>query len=95
MEIDIDIDGLHCDGKLVMIWADASDLVARDKLIAEFEVPDLPAEERDKLNDRIWELEDKVQDLEDEMDGYKSDCDYLEELVEKLKGEVKNGLHEN
>lgn len=39
MNIEIDIDGLHCDGKLVMVWADASDLVARDKLIAEFEVP--------------------------------------------------------
>ena len=38
MNIEIDIDGLHCDGKLVMVWADASDLVARDKLIAEFEL---------------------------------------------------------
>ena len=93
--MEIDIDGLHCDGKLVMIWADASDLVARDKLIAEFEIPDMPEEERQELNDRIWELEGKVQDLEDEIDGYKSDCDYLEELVEKLKGKVKDGLHEN
>ena len=42
MNIEIDIDGLHCDGKLVMVWADASDLVARDKLIAEFDMPELP-----------------------------------------------------
>ena len=96
MNIEIDIDGLHCDGKLVMVWADASDLVARDKLIAEFDVPDLPDEERYELNDRIWELEDKVRDLENEreelkdtIDSLESDNDYLEEKVEKLKVKLK------
>ena len=89
MNIKIDIDGLHCDGKLVMVWVDASDLVARDKLIAEFDVPDLPDEERTELNDRIWELEDKVQDLEDTIDGLESDNNYLEEKVEKLKAKLK------
>ncbi len=89
MNIEIDIDGLHCDGKLIMIWADNSDLVARDKLISEFEVPDLPEEERQELNDRIWELEDKVQDLEEEIDGCKSDCASLEEQLERMKEELK------
>ena len=68
MNIEIDIDGLHCDGKLVMVWADASDLVARDKLIAEFEVPELPDEERNELNELISDLEDQVRDLENELE---------------------------
>lgn len=98
MNIEIDIDGLHCDGKLVMVWADASDLVTRDKLIAEFDVPDLPDEERNQLNVRIWDLEDQVRDLENEreelkdtIDGLESDNDYLEEKVEKLKAKLKGG----
>ena len=96
MNIEIDIDGLHCDGKLVMVWADASDLVARDKLIAEFDVPDLPEEERSELNELISDLEDQVRDLENEreelkdtIDGLESDNDYLEEKIEKLKERVK------
>ena len=68
MNIEIDIDGLHCDGKLVMVWADDSDLVARDKLIAEFEVPELPDEERNELNELISDLEDQVRDLENELE---------------------------
>lgn len=59
MNIELDIDGLHCDGKLVMVWADASDLVARDKLIAEFEVPELSPEEREELEDKIEILKTK------------------------------------
>lgn len=96
MNIEIDIDGLHCDGKLVMVWADASDLVARDKLIAEFEVPELPDEERNELNELISDLEDQVRDLEneneelkDKIDGLESDNDYLEEKIEKLKVKLK------
>lgn len=96
MNIEIDIDGLHCDGKLVMVWADASDLVARDKLIAEFEVPELPDEERNELNELISDLEDQVRDLENEreelkdtIDGLESDNDYLEDKIEKLKERLK------
>lgn len=89
MNIEIDIDGLHCDGKLVMVWADASDLVTRDKLIAEFDVPDLPDEERNQLNVRIWDLEDQVRDLENEREELKDTIDGLEEKVEKLKERVK------
>ena len=96
MNIEIDIDGLHCDGKLVMVWADASDLVARDKLIAEFDVPELPDEERNELNELISDLEDQVQDLEnereelkDKIDGLESDNDYLEDKIEKLKAKLK------
>lgn len=96
MNIEIDIDGLHCDSKLVMVWADASDLVARDKLIAEFEVPELPDEERNELNELISDLEDQVRDLENEneelkdtIEGLESDNDYLEEKIEKLKERLK------
>ena len=79
MNFVVDIDGLHLDGKLVMIWADPSDLVARDKLIAEFEAPDLPEEEeQDESIDRILELEDKVGDLEREL--Y-----FLKERMKKCK----------
>ena len=91
MNIEIDIDGLHCDGKLVMVWADASDLVARDKLIAEFEVPELPDEERNELNELISDLEDQVQDLENEREELKDTIDGLEEKIEKLKGKLKGG----
>lgn len=81
MNIEIDIDGLHCDGKLVMVWADASDLVARDKLIAEFEVPELPDEERNELNELISDLEDQVRDLENENEELKDTIDGLEEKL--------------
>ena len=30
MNIEIDIDGLHCDEKLVMVWADHSDIPSRE-----------------------------------------------------------------
>ena len=83
MNIEIDIDGLHCDGKLVMVWADASDLVARDKLIEEFEVPEFYDDEE------IVKLENKIEDLEDTIDGLESDNDYLEEKIEKLKAKLK------
>ena len=89
MNIEIDIDGLHCDGKLVMVWADASDLVARDKLIAEFEVPELPDEERNELNELISDLENKIEELNDTIDGLESDNEYLEEKIEKLKERLK------
>lgn len=82
MNIEIDIDGLHCDGKLVMVWADASDLVARDKLIAEFEVPELSPDDRE-------ELEEEISDLNDKIDRLESDNDYLEEKIEKLKAKLK------
>lgn len=98
MNIEIDIDGLYCDGKLVMVWVDASDLVARDKLIAEFEVPELSPEEREELEDKIEDLEDKIEELEDTIDGLESDNDYLEEKIEKLKAKLKegnNGLHKD
>lgn len=67
MNIEIDIDGLHCDGKLVMVWADASDLVARDKLIEEFEVPEFYDD------GEIAELENKIEELEDTIAGLQSD----------------------
>ena len=89
MNIEIDIDGLHCDGKLVMVWADASDLVARDKLIAEFEVPELPDEERNELNELISDLEDQVRDLENEREELKDTIDGLEEKIENLKAKLK------
>ena len=82
MNIEIDIDGLHCDGKLVMVWADASDLVARDKLIAEFEVPELSPDDREELEEEISDLNDKIEELKDTIDG-------LEEKIEKLKGRLK------
>ena len=79
MNIEIDIDGLHCDGKLVMVWADASDLVARDRLIEEFEAPEFyDAKE-------IVELENKIEDLEYTIDG-------LKEKIENLKAKLKGGL---
>ena len=73
----VDIDGLHCDGKLVMAWADASDLVARDKLIVEFDVPELYPEDREELENKIEELEDTI--------------DSLQEKIEKLKVKLKGG----
>ena len=82
MNVEIDIDGLHCDGKLVMVWADASDLVARDKLIAEFEVPELSP-------DDLEELEEEISDLNDKIDDLQSDNDYLQEKIEKLKVKLK------
>ena len=85
MNIEIDIDGLHCDGKLVMVWADASDLVARDRLIEEFEVPEFYDDEE------IAELENKIEELEDKIDGLESDNDYLEDKIEKLKAKLKGG----
>ena len=98
MNIEIDIDGLHCDGKLVMVWADASDLVARDKLIAEFEVPELYPEDREELEEEISDLNDKIEELKDTIDGLESDNDYLEEKIEKLKAKLKeanDGLHKD
>ena len=89
MNIEIDIDGLHCDGKLVMVWADASDLVARDKLIAEFEVPEPYPDDREELEEEIVKLENKIEDLEDKIDGLESDKDYLQEKIEKLKVKLK------
>ena len=89
MNIEIDIDGLHCDGKLVMVWADASDLVARDKLIAEFEVPELSPDDREALENKIEELEDKIDEIKDTIEDLESDNDYLEEKIEKLKERLK------
>ena len=83
MNIEIDIDGLHCDGKLVMVWADASDLVARDKLIAEFDVPELPPDDREELEEEISDLNDKIEELKDTIDG-------LEDKIEKLKERLNN-----
>lgn len=82
MNIEIDIDGLHCDGKLVMVWADASDLVARDKLIAEFDVPEFyDDEEIAELENKIEELEEQVRDLENENEELKDTIDGLEEKL--------------
>lgn len=92
MNIEIDIDGLHCDGKLVMLWADASDLVARDKLIAEFEVPELPDEERNELNELISDLEDQVRDLENEREELKDTIESLQDKIENLKAKSKGSL---
>ena len=92
MNIEIDIDGLHCDGKLVMVWADASDLVARDKLIAEFEVPELSPDDREELEEleeEISDLNEKIEELEDTIEDLESDKDYLEEKIEKLKERLK------
>lgn len=92
MNIEIDIDGLHCDGKLVMVWADASDLVARDKLIEEFEVPEFYDDEE------IAELENKIEELEDTIEDLQSDKDCLEEKIEKLEAKLKeanDGLHKD
>lgn len=91
MNIEIDIDGLHCDGKLVMVWADASDFVARDKLIAEFEVPEPSPDDREELEEEISDLNDKIEELKDTIDGLESDNDYLEEKIEKLKAKLKGG----
>lgn len=92
MNIEIDIDGLHCDGKLVMVWADASDLVARDKLIEEFEVPEFYDDEE------IAELENKIEELEDTIEDLQSYNDCLEEKIEKLEAKLKeanDGLHKD
>ena len=90
MNIEIDIDGLHCDGKLVMVWADPSDLPSRERLINEFEVPEFyDDEEIDELENKIEELEDKIEELKDTIDGLESDNDYLEEKIEKLKERLK------
>lgn len=89
MNIEIDIDGLHCDGKLVMVWADASDFVARDKLISEFDVHELSTEDREELEEEIVKLENKIEDLEETIDGLESDKEYLEEKIERLKERLK------
>lgn len=82
MNIEISIDGLSCDGKLVMVFADASDLVARDKLIAEFEVPEpLALEEREGLEDEIADLNSKI--------------DKLEDTIDRLEERIKNGLRKD
>ena len=91
MNIEIDIDGLHCDGKLVMVWADASDLVARDKLIAEFEVHELSPDDREELEEEISDLNDKIEELEDTIEDLESDKDCLEEKIEKMKVKLKGG----
>ena len=91
MNIEIDIDGLHCDGKLVMVWADASDFVARDKLIAEFEVPELSPDDREELEEEISDLNDKIEELEDTIEDLESDKDCLEEKIEKMKVKLKGG----
>ena len=83
MNIEIDIDGLHCDGKLVMVWVDPYDIPSRERLIEEFEVPEFYDGEE------IVELENKIEDLEDTIDGLESDNDYLEEKLEKLKVKLK------
>lgn len=67
MNIEIDIDGLHCDGKLVMVWADASDLVERDKLISEFDVHELSTEDLEELEEEIYDLNDKIEELEEKV----------------------------
>lgn len=92
MNIEIDIDGLHCDGKLVMVWADASDLVARDRLIEEFEVPEFYDDEE------IAELENRIEELEDTIEDLQSDNDCLEEKIGKLEAKLKeanDGLHKD
>lgn len=98
MNIEIDIDGLHCDGKLVMVWADASDLVARDKLIAEFDVPELSPEDREELEEEISDLNDKIEELKDTIAGLQSYNDCLEEKLGKLEAKLKeanDGLHKD
>lgn len=82
MNIELDIDGLRCDGKLVMVWADPSDIPSRERLIDEFEVYELSPEECEELENKIGELEDKI-------DGLQSDNDYLEEKIEKLEERMK------
>ena len=68
MNIEIDIDGLHCDGKLVMVWADHSDIPSRERLINEFEVPEFYDDEE------IAELENKIEELEDEIEDIVKNC---------------------
>ena len=85
MNIEIDIDGLHCDEKLVMVWADNSDIPSRERLINEFEVPEFYDDEE------IAELENKIEELEDEIDELKDTIDGLEEKLEKLKVKLKGG----
>ena len=85
MNIEIDIDGLRCDGKLVMVWADPSDIPSRERLINEFEVPEFYDDEE------IAELENKIEELEDEIDDLKDTIDGLEEKLEKLKVKLKGG----
>ena len=91
MNIEIDIDGLHCDGKLVMVWADPSDIPSRERLINEFEVPEFYDEEIDELENKIEELEDKIEELKDTIEDLESDKDYLEDKIEKLKVKLKGG----
>ena len=83
MNIEIDIDGLHCDGKLVMVWADASDIPSRERLINEFEVPEFYDDEE------IAELEYKIDELEDNIEELKDTIEDLEEKIEKLKERLK------
>lgn len=91
MNIEIDIDGLHCDGKLVMVWADASDLVARDKLIAEFEVPELSPDDREELEEEISDLNDKIEELKDKSKVWNPTTSIWKT---KLK-EANDGLHKD
>lgn len=93
MNIEIDIDGLHCDGKLVMVWADPSDIPSRERLIDEFEVPEFPDDEEiAELENKIEELDDKNGDLASEIEELKDTIDGLEEKIEKLKAKLKGGL---
>ena len=92
MNIEIDIDGLHCDGKLVMVWADPSDIPSRERLINEFEVPEFyDDEEIAELENKIDEVEDEIEELKDKIDGLESDKECLEEKLEKLKVKLKGG----
>ena len=92
MNIEIGIDGLHCDGKLVMVWADPSDIPSRERLINEFEVPEFyDDEEIAELENKIDEVEDEIEELKDKIDGLESDKECLEEKLEKLKVKLKGG----
>ena len=101
MNIEIDIDGLRCDGKLVMVWADPSDIPARERLIDEFpddeKIADLEAE-IDELDNENSDLASEIEELKDKVDGLESDNDYLEEKIEKLEAKLKeanDGLHKD
>ena len=68
MNIEIDIDGLHCDSKLVMVWADPSDIPSRERLIDEFpddeKIADLEAE-IDELDNENGDLASEIEELKD------------------------------
>ena len=92
MNIEIDIDGLHCDGELVMVWADPSDIPSRERLINEFEVPEFyDDEEIAELENKIEELEYNIEEIKDTIEDLESDNDYLQEKIEKLKVKLKGG----